>query len=45
MEEELLKQPHSDRLTEIGLAMLKMISSHRGLTCVHLVSPFHPEPN
>ncbi|KAB8339144.1 hypothetical protein FH972_022080 [Carpinus fangiana] len=32
LEEECLKVPHSEELTEIGLCMLRMVSSHRGLT-------------
>jgi len=32
MEAECLKPTHSERLSEIGLALLKYVSSHKGLT-------------
>ncbi|KAI9839944.1 MAG: hypothetical protein M1819_000136 [Sarea resinae] len=32
LETELLKPSHSQKLSEIGLALLKFVSSHRGLT-------------
>lgn len=37
LETECLKTGSSDKLAEIGLALLKFVSSHRGLTCVHLL--------
>ncbi|KAI9761604.1 MAG: hypothetical protein M1835_008148 [Candelina submexicana] len=32
LEKECLKSGHSDKLAELGLALLKFVSSHRGLT-------------
>lgn len=34
LEAECLKPGHSDMLSGIGLALLKYVSSHKGLTCV-----------
>ncbi len=35
LETECLKPGPSEKLSEIGLALLKFVSSHRGLTCVY----------
>ena len=36
LETECLKTKPSQKLFDIGLALLKFVSSHRGLTCVYL---------
>jgi hypothetical protein len=39
LESECLKPQASEKLAQIGLALLKHVSSHKGLTCV--VAPLH----
>lgn len=41
LEDECLKPEPSHKLLEIGLCLLKWISSHRGLTYVLLIQLFH----
>jgi hypothetical protein len=40
LESECLKPQASEKLAQIGLALLKHVSSHKGLTCV--IAPLHP---
>jgi hypothetical protein len=34
-EDECLKPGHSEKLSQMGLALLKQVSSHKGLTYVY----------
>jgi hypothetical protein len=43
-ENECMKPERSERLEEIGLTLLKWISSHRGLEYVRIVSPATGHP-